>query len=146
MARIFRFIYGILLILAIIVAIYLVHKYSYVETVEISILNNDGTYLVIDSYRYNVNDVKKYYMLTNTIINNKISEAIICKYRLNINNTDIICYDGGNYAEYTTYRESLDDYKDAIKDKNISSIDKSVKSSKIIAMNKDLAKLLKSFD
>ncbi len=134
---------SIVSIVVIVILLYLAKKYSYIETIEISIKDGDS-YFVVEPYRYDLNQIKKYYTFTNTIRNYKIDKSFKCLYKINLNDTDVICYDGGEYALYSKNVESIDDVKDAVSNKDIK-VNKSKKTSKVIKMNKSFAKLLKSF-
>ena len=142
MSKILRVILGVLLVIIVIILFYFANRYSYIETIEISIKDNNE-YFTVEPFRYDINRIRKYYMFTNTIIDHEgIEEAFECVYKVRINNTDEICYDGGTYALYTKNIESLDDLKDAVSTKNIN-IKKSKVKRKVIVMNKSFAKMLK---
>ena len=141
MSKFLRAFLGVLLVIAVIVLFFFANRYSYIDTIEISIKEN-GEYITIDPYRYDINKIRRYYMFTNTIINHDLKEDFECKYLVFINNTDEICYDGGKYALYIKNSESLEDIKEAVKNKDIK-VNKSKVSQKIIVMNKGFAKILK---
>ena len=146
MKRALNVILSIILIIVIIIVIYFVHKYSYIENIEISVLNEDNKYMVIEPYRYDVNKIKKYFMLSNTLFDSskKYKKEIECLYKVNISDHDMICYDGNesNYALYSRRLDSIDDIKEKVKNKNIKAIGDGRYEVKTFKLHKDFAKML----
>ena len=140
MSKLLRTLFGVLLVIIVAVLFFFANRYSYIDTIEISVLE-DEKYITVDPYQYDLNKIRRYYMFTNTFINHDVKEEFACKYRVLINNSDELCYDGGKYALYTKNFESLDDVKEAISKKELK-INKSKSSQKIIVMNKSFAKML----
>ncbi len=142
MSKILKAFLGIVLIIIIVILFFFANRYSYIDTIEISLKENGKT-VTVEPYRYDVNKIRRYYMFTNTFINHsEVDIEFECIYRVRINDTDEICYDEGKYALYTKNYESLDDIKEAVSNKELK-VKKSKKNSKIIIMNQKFAKLLK---
>ncbi len=144
MGKVLKILLSIILIIVVIIAIYFANRYSYIDTVQISLKDGDS-YFVVEAYRYDINKVRKYYMFTNTMIDKKVDIKFDCDVRVIINENDELCYDGGKYALYTKNIETLDDVKAAVKNKK-TKVNKSKTKSKVIVMNKDFAEFLKSFE
>ncbi len=146
MERFFYFLLSIVLIIAIIFGIYFVSKYSYVEGVGISVYTEDKEYLFIDPYRYDVNKIKKYFMFSSTLFNHskKYNKEIKCLYKVSINDSDIICYDGNKdgYAKYSKRIDTIDDVKEKVKKKNIEAVGENKYKTKVIKLTKDFTKML----
>ena len=146
MERISTFIISVVLIIAIILGIYFVHKYSYIDSIEISVFTEEKEYSTIEHYLYDVNKIKKYFMFYNTLINyrKKHDKKIECLYRVTINSTDLICYDGNKdgYAKYSRRIDTVDDVKEKIKKKNIEAVGENKYRTKVIKLNKKLADML----
>ncbi len=146
MERFFNFLLSIVLIIAIIFGIYFVSKYSYVDRVGISVYTEDKEYMVIDPYRYDVNKIKKYFMLSSTFFNHskKYNKKVKCLYKVSINDNDIICYDGNKegYAKYSKRIDTIDDVKEKVKKKNIEAVGENKYKTKVIKLNKDFTKML----
>ena len=73
-----------------------------------------------------------------------ISTPKKCSYKININDHDLICYDGNEdfYATYSRRIDSVDDIKEKIKKKNIKAIGNDKYNVKTFKLNEDFAKML----
>ena len=146
MERTLTFIISIFLIIAIVVGIYFVHKYSYIDNIEISVLTEENEYMTIEPYLYDVNMIKKNFMFSSTLFDkaDKYNKEVTCSYKIIINNDDIICYDGNKdgYAKYSRRVDSIDDVKEKIKKKKIEAVGNAKYIVKIIKLKKDLADML----
>ena len=81
MRHFIRIIISLIGISAVVILCYFANRYSYIETVSISIKENDE-YLTIEPYRYDINKIKRYFMFTNTIADNNVKEAFECLYKI----------------------------------------------------------------
>ena len=142
MRHFIRIIISLVGIAIIVVLGYFANRYSYIDNVTISIKENNE-YYTIEPYRYDINKIKRYFMFTDTFTDHKVEEAFECLYRVVINDTDEICYDGGTHALYTKNKESLNDLKESVKKKDIN-VKKSKAVTKTIVLNKGFRDLLKS--
>ena len=144
MNKILTLLGSVLLIIVIVITFYFVHKYSYIETIEISVFTDENEYMLIEPYRYDINKIKKYFMISNTLISQKTDKEIECIYKVNINDHDLICYDGNDdyLATYSRRIDTVDDVKEKIKKKNVKAIGDDKYEVKTFKMNKDFAKML----
>lgn len=144
MKRFLRGFLCIVLIVVIVIAIYFAHKYSYIETVTISVLNESSEYVVIEPYRYDVNKIKRYYMFSNTLSRVKTNKKMECKYKIDVNETDFICYDGNSdyLATLSKRLDTVDDVKAKVKSKDLKAIGDNKYEVKTFKMQKAFAKML----
>ena len=85
---------------------YLVN-YLNIKNVELSVLDDNGEYIVIDQDKYDIGKIKRYCALINKNKNYDVELAVIGKYKIIINEKETISFDIYENAQYASYNANI---------------------------------------
>ena len=85
---------------------YLVN-YLNIKKVELSVLGDNGEYIVIDQDKYDIGKIKRYCALINKNKNYDVELAVIGKYKIIINEKETISFDIYENEQYASYNANI---------------------------------------
>ena len=107
MKKVFKYLLLVIFVVLLVKICIIAKEYLSIKTVEIQILNDNHEYVTVNKNQYDEGKIKLYYSLTNKNKTYDVQLAIIGKYKLVINDTQIIYYDIYENEHYASYNDKF---------------------------------------